>query len=66
MVIDIDNVEAVLSQYLQIPQDLSPAALHDLAFRIQVLAGPKYTHDNLKYQLHCAHATDLAAVPRYP
>ncbi|MFY9639441.1 MAG: hypothetical protein WCD20_02295 [Rhodomicrobium sp.] len=51
MTVDTDKVEAILRQHWQIPSDLSSAVFHDLAFRVQVMVGQKYSHDNLKYQL---------------
>ena len=51
MTLDADKVEAILRQHWKIPAKFSPSELHDQAYRIQVLVGQKYSHDNLKYQL---------------
>ncbi len=59
MTVSADNVETILRQHWQIPSDLSPAVFHDLAFRLQVLVGQKYSHDNLKYQLSLMQTKDL-------
>jgi hypothetical protein len=48
---DIKTVEAILRQHWEIPSDLGPRALNDHLFKIQVLVGQKYSHQNLKYQL---------------
>ncbi|MGO8954471.1 MAG: hypothetical protein ACLPWS_17215 [Rhodomicrobium sp.] len=59
MIVDADKVESVLRQHWHIPGDLSPAVFHALAFRIHVLIGQKYSHDNLKYQLSLMQTKDL-------
>jgi GTP-dependent phosphoenolpyruvate carboxykinase len=59
MTVDADKVETILRQKWQIPGDLSPAVFHNLAFRIQVMVGQKYSHDNLKYQLSLIQTKDL-------
>ncbi|MGO9172773.1 MAG: hypothetical protein ACLP7P_12515 [Rhodomicrobium sp.] len=59
MIVDADKVESILRQNWQIPGDLSPAVFHNLAFRIQVMVGQKYSHDNLKYQLSLIQTKDL-------
>ena len=59
MAVETDKVEAVLRQHWKIPADLSSAVFHDMAFRIQVMVGQKYSHDNLKYQLHLIQTKDL-------
>jgi hypothetical protein len=51
MTLDIETVEAILRRHWKVPSDLDPEELHDHAFKIQVLVGQKYSHDNLKYQL---------------
>ena len=51
MTVEVDKVEAVLRQYWNISGTSSAPTLHHLAFRIQVMVGQKYSHDNLKYQL---------------
>jgi hypothetical protein len=37
-----------------------------MAFRIQVMVGQKYSHDNLKYQLHLIQTKDLRQEIDYP
>ena len=59
MTVDADKVETILRQHWQIPSDLSSVVFHDLAFRIQVMVGQKYSHDNLKYQLGLMQTKDL-------
>jgi hypothetical protein len=59
MTTDTDKVETILRRHWQIPSDLSPAVFQDLAFRIQVLIGQKYSHDNLKYQLSLIQTKEL-------
>jgi hypothetical protein len=66
MTVDADNVEAILRQHWHIPKDLSAATLHYLAFRIQVMVGQKYSHDNLKYQLSLMQTKDLKQDPDGP
>jgi hypothetical protein len=51
MTLDVDKVEAVLHKHWKISSKLNPKELHDHAFRITVMIGQKYSHDNLKYQL---------------
>ncbi len=51
MTLDIKTVEAILRQHWEIPGDLDPEKLHNNAFKIQVMVGQKYSHENLKYQL---------------
>lgn len=62
MAADTDKVEAILRQHWQIPSDLRPGVLQDLAFRLNVLVGQKYSHDNLKYQLSIMQTKDLRQV----
>jgi hypothetical protein len=59
MAVEVDKVEAILRQHWQIPGDLNPVVLQDLAFRLHVLVGQKYSHDNLKYQLSIMQTKDL-------
>jgi GTP-dependent phosphoenolpyruvate carboxykinase len=59
MTVEADNVEDVLRQHWHIPKDLSKATLQYLAFRIQVMVGQKYSHDNLKYQLCLMQTKEL-------
>ncbi len=59
MAIETDKVEAILRQHWKIPKDLNPTVLQDLAFRLHVLVGQKYSHDNLKYQLTLMQTKDL-------
>ena len=59
MAVDADEVETILRQHWRIPGGLSPAVFRDLAFRIQVMVGQKYSHDNLKYQLSLMQTKDL-------
>jgi len=66
MAVETDKVEAVLRQHWKIPADLSSAVLHDMAFRIQVMVGQKYSHDNLKYQLHLMQTKGLRQQPDDP
>ena len=54
-----DKVETILRKHWKIPSDLSPSVLQDLAFRLDVLVGQKYSHDNLKYQLSIMQTKDL-------
>jgi hypothetical protein len=62
MTVSSDEVEIILRKHWQIPGDLSPAVFHDLSFRLQVLVGQKYSHDNLKYQLSLMQTKDLKQV----
>jgi hypothetical protein len=66
MAVETDKVEAILRQHWKIPADLSAAALRDMAFRIQVMVGQKYSHDNLKYQLHLMQTKGLRQQPDEP
>jgi hypothetical protein len=66
MAVETDKVEAILRQHWKIPADLSSAVLHDMAFRIQVMVGQKYSHDNLKYQLHLMQTKGLRQQPDDP
>lgn len=59
MALDIETIEAILHQHWEMPSDLNPNELHDQAFKIQVLVGQKYSHDNLKYQLCLIQAKTL-------
>ncbi|MGO9487046.1 MAG: hypothetical protein ACLPX9_21150 [Rhodomicrobium sp.] len=59
MAIETDKVEAILRQHWKIPNNLSPAVLQDLSFRIHVMVGQKYSPDNLKYQLRIMQTKDL-------
>jgi hypothetical protein len=47
MTLDIDEIEAILRQYWQIPSNLPPRQLRNQAFIIQVMVSQKYAHDNL-------------------
>jgi hypothetical protein len=51
MTLDVGKVEAILRKHWQIAGDVNLKELHDHAFRISVMIGQKYAHDNLKYQL---------------
>ena len=62
MAAETDKVETILRQHWQIPNDLRPTVLQDLAFRLHVLVGQKYSHDNLKYQLSLMQTKDLRQV----
>jgi hypothetical protein len=59
MAVNSDKVEAVLREHWHIPATVSPALFQDLAFRIQVMVGQKYSPDNLKYQLRLMQTKDL-------
>ena len=59
MTLGIDEIEAILRQFWQIPSNLPPRQLHNQAFIIQVMVGQKYAHDNLKYQLGLIQTTKL-------
>ncbi len=59
MTVDTDKVETILRQHWQIPANLNPVVLQELAFRLHVLVGQKYSHDNLKYQLSIMQTKDL-------
>ena len=59
MTLDIKTVEAILRQHWEMPTDLDPEKLHDHAFKIQVLVGQKYSHENLKYQLSLMQTKSL-------
>ena len=51
MSLDVSKVEEVLHKHWKIPSKLNLNELHDHAFRISVMVGQKYSHDNLRYQL---------------
>jgi hypothetical protein len=51
MTLDIKTIEAILRQHWELPGDLDLEKLHNNAFKIQVMVGQKYAHQNLKYQL---------------
>jgi hypothetical protein len=59
MTLDIEMIEAILRQHWEIPRNLTPGELHNHAFKIQVLLGQKYSHENLKYQLSLIQTTKL-------
>jgi hypothetical protein len=59
MALDIDKIEAILSEHWHIPSNLKTNELHDQASRIQVLVRQKYSHDNLKYQLRLMQTNKL-------
>jgi hypothetical protein len=59
MSLDTDKIETILRKHWDVPANFSPATFHDLAFRLQVLVGQKYSHDNLKYQLSIMQTKDL-------
>ena len=59
MTIAIEMIETILRQHWEIPSGLSQNDLHDQAFKIQVLIGQKYSHDNLKYQLQLMQTNKL-------
>jgi hypothetical protein len=63
MAADPDEVEAVLRQHWKIPGTSNQTVLQTLAFRIHVMVGQKYSHDNLKYQLHLMQTKDLHQQP---
>lgn len=52
-------VEAILRQHWQIPSDFAHGALSEHLFKIQVLAGQDYSHQNLKCQLSLIHTKKL-------
>jgi hypothetical protein len=66
MTIEIGNVEALLRQHWHIPKDLSAEALQHIAFRLQVMAGQKYSQANLKNQLCMMQARELKQDPDDP
>ncbi len=66
MSVDTDKVEAILRQHWKIPADLNSAAVNYIAFRIQVMVGQKYSHDNLMYQLRIIQTKDLKQNPDDP
>jgi len=59
MTLDIKTVEAILRRHWDLPSDLDPKELHDHAFKIQVMVGQKYSHENLKYQLSLMQTKEL-------
>jgi hypothetical protein len=59
MNLDVDEIEAIFRQHWKMSGDLLPRELHDQAFKIQVMVGQKYSHDNLKYQLTLIQTTKL-------
>ena len=59
MTLDIETVEAILRQHWKMPSPLAATDLQDQAFRIQVMVGQKYSHDNLKYQLSLMQTNEL-------
>ena len=59
MTIEAGEVEAILRKHWKIPSNIKPVILQNLAFRLGVLVGQKYSHDNLKYQLSIMQTKDL-------
>ena len=48
MPVDTDKVETILRQHWQIPTNLNPVVLQELAFRLHVLVGQKYSPRQLE------------------
>jgi len=59
MILDLKKVEAILRQHWKMPSNLDPSKISDIAFKIQVMVGQKYSHQNLKYQLSLIQSKDL-------
>ncbi len=59
MSLDIETVEAILRKHWKMPKNLNPKKLNDHAFKIQVMVGQKYSHQNLKYQLSLIQKKEL-------
>ena len=59
MILDLKTVESILRQHWTIPSTLQPEKLNDQAFKIQVMVGQKYAHQNLKYQLTLIQTKEL-------
>ncbi len=59
MNVDIKTVEAILREHWALPANIDPEKLHNNAFKIQVMVGQKYAHQNLKYQLILIQTKEL-------
>ncbi|MGO9544164.1 MAG: hypothetical protein ACLPPF_05145 [Rhodomicrobium sp.] len=59
MPINIETVEAILRKHWEMPSNINPKKLSDQAFKIQVMVGQKYSHQNLKYQLSLIQKKEL-------
>ena len=59
MIPDLKTVEAILRQHWKVPSSLDPEKMSNHAFKIQVMVGQKYAHQNLKYQLSLIQNKDL-------
>lgn len=59
---DINEIVAILRRHWKMPSGLAPGDLNDEAFKIQVMIGQKYSHDNLKYQLGLIQTNKLKQV----
>ncbi len=59
MILDLKTVEAVLRQHWKVPVTIDQEKMSNQAFKIQVMVGQKYAHQNLKYQLGLIQTKDL-------
>jgi len=58
MILDLKTVEAILRQHWKVPVKFNER-MGDQTFKIQVMVGQKYAHQNLKYQLTLIQTKDL-------